>query len=102
MNSNRRRVWLLHLDLHPLNVMMAPRGPIVIDLANAARGDANTDVALTWALMSAGEVPTRGVKGKLVRVFRARLIRGFIGAFDSVAVGKYVDAVVDGSPRIAI
>lgn len=86
---------LLHFDLHPLNVMMSPRGPIVIDWANAARGDANTDVALTWTLMSAGEVPTRGVKGKLVGAIRARLMRGFIGAFDSVAVGTYVDDVVE-------
>ena len=34
-----RGVGLLHLDLHPLNVMMSPRGPIVIDWARACRGD---------------------------------------------------------------
>ncbi len=85
---------LLHLDLHPLNVMMSPRGPIVIDWANASRGDPNIDVALTWTLISAGEVPRNGVKGKLVGLIRARLIRGFIGAFDSAAVGNEVDAVV--------
>jgi hypothetical protein len=86
---------LLHLDLHPLNVMMSPRGPIVIDWANAVRGDPITDVALTWTLISAGEVPTSGVKGKLVGSIRARLIRGFIGAFDSVDVGHDVESVVE-------
>jgi aminoglycoside phosphotransferase (APT) family kinase protein len=30
---------ILHLDLHPENVMVAPGGPVVIDWANAARGD---------------------------------------------------------------
>ena len=34
----------LHLDLHPLNVIMSARGPIVIDWANASRGEALTDV----------------------------------------------------------
>jgi aminoglycoside phosphotransferase (APT) family kinase protein len=86
---------LLHLDLHPLNVMMSPRGPIVIDWANAVRGDPNTDVALTWILISAGEVPTRGVKGKLVGLIRGQLIRGFIGAFDAGEIAADVADVVE-------
>ena len=86
---------LLHMDLHPLNVMMSSRGPIVIDWANAARGDPNTEVALTWALLSAGEVPTSGVKGALVGVIRSQFIRGFIGAYDTAAVAEEVDAVVE-------
>src|ERR1039458_5746159 len=86
---------LLHMDLHPLNVMMSTHGPIVIDWANAVRGDPNTDVALTWTLISAGEVPTTGVKGKLVGQIRARLIRGFIGAFDHDAIERHVNAVVE-------
>jgi hypothetical protein len=86
---------LLHMDLHPLNVMMTSRGPIVIDWPNAVRGDPNTDIALTWTLISAGEVPTRGVKGKLEGLIRSRLIRGFVGAFDHDAVGREVGAVVE-------
>jgi aminoglycoside phosphotransferase (APT) family kinase protein len=85
---------LLHLDLHPLNVMMSPSGPMVIDWARACRGNPNSDVALTWTLMSAGEVPTKGAKGRLVGLIRARLIRGFVGAFDPIAVGDEVDEVV--------
>jgi tRNA A-37 threonylcarbamoyl transferase component Bud32 len=86
---------VLHLDLHPLNVMMSSRGPVVIDWARAARGNPDTDVALTWTLISAGEVPTKGVKGKLVGVIRTRLIRGFIGEFDRDAVGNEIEAVVE-------
>jgi aminoglycoside phosphotransferase (APT) family kinase protein len=48
---------LLHLDLHPLNVMMSSRGPIVIDWTNAARGDPLTDVALTYVLLTCPDVP---------------------------------------------
>jgi aminoglycoside phosphotransferase (APT) family kinase protein len=90
---------LVHMDLHPLNVMMSSRGPIVIDWANAARGDPNVDVALTWTLLSAGEVPTTGLKGKLVGAIRARLIRGFIGAFDPNTIGTEVDAAVEWKSR---
>ena len=85
---------LLHMDLHPLNVMMSSRGPIVIDWANAARGDPNIDVALTWTLMSAAEVPSNGLKGTLTGFIRAKLIRGFMAQFDAVAVGAEIDAVV--------
>src|SRR2546429_4962209 len=41
---------VLHLDLHPANVMLAPHGPVVIDWAHAAPGDAALDVALTAAV----------------------------------------------------
>ncbi len=92
---------LLHMDLHPLNVMMSPRGPIVIDWTNAARGDPITDVALTWTLISAGEVPTGAVMARLVGAVRARLMRGFIGAFDREAVGRGVGAVVEWKSKDA-
>jgi Ser/Thr protein kinase RdoA (MazF antagonist) len=41
---------LLHLDLHPDNVLLARRGPVVIDWTNARAGDAALDVALTWVI----------------------------------------------------
>jgi len=49
---------LLHLDLHPLNVLMSKtRGPVVIDWPNARRGDPMADVALTFALITCGRIP---------------------------------------------
>lgn len=48
---------VLHLDLHPLNVIMSPRGPVVIDWSNAARGDGLTDVASTYVLLTAPDMP---------------------------------------------
>jgi aminoglycoside phosphotransferase (APT) family kinase protein len=41
---------LLHLDLHPLNVILSPTGPVVIDWTNARRGDPTFDVAVTWVI----------------------------------------------------
>jgi aminoglycoside phosphotransferase (APT) family kinase protein len=41
---------LLHLDLHPANVILSPRGAVVIDWTNARRGEAAFDVAVTWLI----------------------------------------------------
>jgi aminoglycoside phosphotransferase (APT) family kinase protein len=42
---------LLHLDLHPENVLMAAGGPIVVDWTNARAGAAELDPALTWVIL---------------------------------------------------
>ncbi len=41
---------LLHLDLHPDNVLLSARGPVVIDWTNAQAGDPGLDLALTWVI----------------------------------------------------
>jgi Ser/Thr protein kinase RdoA (MazF antagonist) len=45
---------LLHLDLHPLNVLVDPSGAVtgVVDWANAAAGDPVLDRARTWAILT--------------------------------------------------
>jgi len=73
---------LLHLDLHPLNVILGPSGPVVIDWTNAARGDGATDVALTWVLMMAGEIPGNRVKAAVFGRARGLLVAGFLRGFD--------------------
>jgi aminoglycoside phosphotransferase (APT) family kinase protein len=68
----------VHMDLHPLNVMIGPKGPVVIDWPNAARGDPLVDVGLAWVLMAAGEVPSNRVIGAVLGRARRMLIRGFL------------------------
>jgi Ser/Thr protein kinase RdoA (MazF antagonist) len=43
---------ILHLDLHPDNVLLTARGPVVIDWTNAAEGPADLDVALTAVILA--------------------------------------------------
>ncbi|GAA1036712.1 phosphotransferase [Virgisporangium ochraceum] len=43
---------LLHLDLHPANVMMTGRGPVVIDWRNARTGPPDLDVALSALILA--------------------------------------------------
>ena len=69
------------MDLHPLNVLMGPSGPIVIDWTNASRGDPWVDVAVTWALIVAGEVPTSRIEAILAAIGRRQLIRAFLKPF---------------------
>lgn len=71
---------LLHLDLHPLNVLLGPDGPMVIDWAGAARGDGGVDVALAWALMGGGTVPGGRVVAALLGLGRSLLVGSFLKA----------------------
>ncbi len=48
---------LLHGDFHPANIILSPRGPVVIDWPNANRGDPSADVARTLLMMRLGELP---------------------------------------------
>lgn len=90
---------LVHLDLHPLNVILAPRGPVVIDWTNAARGSAATDVALTWVLMAAAEIPGPRWWTALDGIMRASFVRAFLRHFDRASVRAALPAVVEWKSR---
>lgn len=53
--SRRRDDSVLHLDLHPMNVMLTAGGPVVIDWTNAAGGPAGFDAALSYVMMATFE-----------------------------------------------
>ena len=46
---------LCHMDFHPGNVLESPQGPVVIDFANAMRGDPLADHARSLVIFRAGE-----------------------------------------------
>jgi aminoglycoside phosphotransferase (APT) family kinase protein len=73
-----QRHSVLHLDLHPMNVILSRRGPVVIDWTNAAGGSAGFDAALTFVEISTFPTQTpRDIVGQ--RVF-AQSFRRFRGA----------------------
>jgi len=85
---------LLHFDLRPLNVMISPRGPIVIDWTGACRGDPTVDVAIAWVLMKAGEVPAGRLVGAILGQARSTLVKNFLRAFDLDEVTSWLHDVV--------
>ena len=50
---------VLHLDLHPMNVICGPDGPVIIDWSNFGRGSASLDAAMSFVLISTFEVARR-------------------------------------------
>jgi aminoglycoside phosphotransferase (APT) family kinase protein len=71
---------MLHLDLHPGNVMLTAAGPVVIDWSNVAAGSPAADVAMAWLIIATSEVDAAplllrpaisSVRAVLLRRFRA-------------------------------
>ena len=86
---------LVHLDLHPLNVMLSAKGPVVIDWPNARRGAPSTDVALTWVLLASGEIPTGRLRGAVLGRARGWLINSFLATFDIAELKNHLRGVVE-------
>jgi aminoglycoside phosphotransferase (APT) family kinase protein len=88
---------VLHLDLHPDNVILSPAGPVVIDWTNARRGDPALDVALTWVIAA-----TSG--GRLGRLFTRSFLPHFdrdelLAALPAAAERRVADPNVSDSER---
>jgi len=80
---------ILHLDLHPMNVILSARGPVVIDWTNARRGDGDFDAAMTYVLAAAFE--PEGWKENLAVRMMLRLFLHHRGA--STVDRRWVEAV---------
>jgi len=72
---------ILHMDLHPLNVLMTDGGPVVIDWPNARSGPGAADVAHTWIVMATAS-PTGRVERAVAKVGRSAFLRRFLSHFD--------------------
>jgi tRNA A-37 threonylcarbamoyl transferase component Bud32 len=72
---------VLHLDLHPANVMLTGRGPVVIDWSQARAGAAGADVAMAYLIMASSDTdlipaPLRPVVGTLRAAFLRQFLAG--------------------------
>jgi uncharacterized protein (TIGR02172 family) len=68
---------LCHGDFHPYNVLMSPRGPVVIDWNNASIGNPMADVALSALILSGVEMLEASYRASVARFHRAYLERYF-------------------------
>ena len=84
------RLSVLHLDFHPANVKMTKQGPVVIDWANAARGNPDLDAALTYTILRTA----RAGGSTAIQTAVAALRRRFAEAFLEAAGGDTVRAQI--------
>jgi Ser/Thr protein kinase RdoA (MazF antagonist) len=67
---------VVHLDLHPENVVLAADGPVVIDWTNAAVGPGGLDRAMTSLILAEVVMAADAQVGAMVR----RALEGFLEA----------------------
>ena len=71
---------LLHLDLHPENVVLTADGPFIIDWSNAAAGPPELDVADAWLVLSVAEMTGGPVRRQVIGALARRLAASFVRA----------------------
>jgi aminoglycoside phosphotransferase (APT) family kinase protein len=89
---------LLHLDLHPDNVILTDQGPFVIDWPNAARGPAGADVAHTWIVLACSTPVTGAYRQALSIAGRKVFLRLFLRRVDRAAALEHLE--VAGAHRL--
>lgn len=81
---------ILHLDLHPMNVILSPDGPVVIDWTNASGGPAGFDAAVTFVA-----VTTFGTSTPRDRIAQRVFAASFRRARGRRVLDPYVGAACD-------
>ena len=74
---------LCHGDFHPGNVLVSPRGPLVVDWTNASRGTPDADVARTLLMLELAVVPDTmpAIVRRMSSVGRRLFLRGYVRAY---------------------
>lgn len=84
---------VVHFDLHPDNVVLTRRGPVVIDWTNGGRGPGAADVAQTWVIMATSVIPGGRWRRNVLGGFRELFVRRFLRHFDVEQVRPHLRGV---------
>jgi aminoglycoside phosphotransferase (APT) family kinase protein len=76
---------LVHLDYHPLNVIVDGAQAAVIDWAYSAAGDVRADLALTAVALEIAPAPRRSRLKPLMRLSRKLVLRAWLKGYRDVA-----------------
>jgi len=68
---------LLHLDLHPNNILITANGPVVIDWDYAAVGSGDLDVALTWVVIKTGPITSNPIIKPVLVALREQFVKAY-------------------------
>lgn len=80
---------VLHLDLHPDNVIMSGRGPVLIDWRNSTDGPPGLDNALTAVIIAQAVLSGMVAEGDAARA----MLRAFLDAVDH-PIGEHLDEAI--------
>jgi tRNA A-37 threonylcarbamoyl transferase component Bud32 len=80
---------VIHLDLHPENVLIHGNGALVIDWANARAGHWADDVAQTVVILSAADLPRATMLA--LRAF----VVVYLAGFDRAVVREHLPAAIE-------
>ncbi|MQS12523.1 aminoglycoside phosphotransferase family protein [Streptomyces kaniharaensis] len=76
---------ILHLDLHPENVLLTPRGPVVIDWATADEGPPGLDAGMSVLILAEAVFSLPEGLAEAARAVLASLVRHLGGPGDLAA-----------------
>lgn len=96
--STDPQVRILHLDLHPDNVIVTSRGPVVIDWRNTAEGPPELDVALTALIIAQVVVDDSGGVAPLADAFLTTFLA--CGDVPSVSSLRQASALRAADPNL--
>jgi hypothetical protein len=86
---------IVHLDLHPNNVVLTSDGPVVIDWSNTAVGVSGLDAANTWLTLAAGQPDGSAVMRTFVAAGRRFFVHRFLAATDRAAAVTQLPTALD-------
>ena len=94
---------LCHGDFHPGNILLSPRGPIIIDWETATRGHPLADVAATSVLFECANLPlTTSLHARvLMKLFRNLLHSAYLKRYLQLRGGSLVEIALWRVPQRA-
>jgi Ser/Thr protein kinase RdoA (MazF antagonist) len=72
---------LCHMDFHPDNVMITPKGMVIIDWMNATSGPPMADTARTWMMLTMGGLPQGFIMRALIQTLRKVACNSYLKRF---------------------
>lgn len=85
---------IIHLDLHPLNVLIEADEPVVIDWEMAQRGPAGADIARSWVILASARPPGRFQRAA-ASLIRPVVLRAFLARYDRSAVTPWLPGLIE-------